>query len=44
MSNNLLTKHFKSEKKRVSVILNEKKLDVLETNTAIKKQVSIQDS
>lgn len=33
MSNNLLTKHFKSEKKRVSVLPNDKKASLIETKS-----------
>ena len=38
MSNNLLTKHFKSEKKRVSVNPNEKKLEISDILNVTKKQ------
>jgi len=37
MSNNLLTKHFKSEKKRVSAIPQEKKLETIDTKPLITK-------
>jgi len=37
MSNNLLTKHFKSEKKRISAIPQEKKLDIIDTKPIITK-------
>ena len=41
MSNNLLTKHFKSEKKRISVIPQEKKLDNIDSKPLVTKQPSI---